>query len=110
MARKLLMNPDDWARHEENTAKEQVELRSRGWSSCDIGYGPALLVYGIDTLQEAFGPVILTLSEGLHVAYFYGQLVYIYRRKYSADVMVMEEMMSWFGEDAVMKIDACFSG
>jgi hypothetical protein len=108
--KKMMMDPHDWARHEEEVAKIQAELRGEGVDSCDVGFGPALLDYGVETLRDVFLPVIAELSEGMHVVNFDGRRAYVYRRKNAADIMVRDEAVAWFGEEAVRKIDALIGG
>src|SRR4051794_6171453 len=75
----LMMGPRAWARHEEEVAKKQVELRAQGLDSCDVGFGPGLLAYGVEALREAFMPVVADMSEGMFIVNFDGRRVYVYR-------------------------------
>ena len=64
------MGPHAWARHEEEVAKKQAELQAQGLDSCDIGFGPALLAYGVETLRDAFMPVVADMAEWMYVVNF----------------------------------------
>jgi hypothetical protein len=96
--------------HEEEMAKKQAELRAQGLASCDVGFGPGLLAYGMEMLRDAFLPVVADMPEGMFVVNFDGRRVYVYRRKNAADIMLREEAVAWFGEEAITKIDALIGG
>jgi hypothetical protein len=108
--KKQMMGPAAWARHEEKMARKHAELRVQGVGSCDVGFGPGLLAYGEEIPREAFMPVATDMAEGMSVVNLGGHRVYIYRRKNAADIMLREEAVAWFGEEAVQKIDALIGG
>jgi hypothetical protein len=81
-----------------------------GINSCDVGFGPALLASGVETLRDAFIPVVADMAEGMYAVNFDGRRVYVYRRKNAADIMIRDEAVAWFGEEAVTKIDALIGG